>query len=300
MGKNSSIEWTHHTFNPWWGCTKVSPACANCYAETFARRVGQSVWGASAPRRFFGEAHWREPLKWNAAAAAEGERKRVFCASMADVFEVRPELDHERRKLWDLIQATPCLDWLLLTKRPESVAGIVPWRELWPENVWVGTTVENEEWADRRLPRLARIPAARRFLSCEPLLGPLDLSRWLRSDNPELFPIDWVIVGGESGPKSRPMLPVWAAELRDECVAAEVPFFFKQWGCWTPAVGPVMAKDETIVDAATMRTFEMRRVSKIAGGRLLDGRTWDQIPSSFDPPTLELTSTPTRYERGRV
>jgi protein gp37 len=112
VGKNSSIEWTHHTFNPWWGCVKVSPACQNCYALEFARRLGHSIWGAAAPRRFFGENHWLEPLKWNARAKADGERKRVFCASMADVFEARTDLNSERAKLWKLIEATPWLDWL--------------------------------------------------------------------------------------------------------------------------------------------------------------------------------------------
>src|SRR5258708_7584279 len=117
MGKNSHIEWTHHTFNPWWGCTKVSPACDNCYAEAWAKRVGNDVWGSKAPRRFFSDSHWKEPLKWQAQAAEEEERARVFCASMADVFEARPELDAPRARLWKLIESTPNLDWLLLTKR---------------------------------------------------------------------------------------------------------------------------------------------------------------------------------------
>lgn len=121
MGKNSRIEWTDHTFNPWWGCTKVSEACKNCYAEAWSKRVGQQVWGPQAERRFFGERHWLEPLKWNADAAAHGKRLRVFCASMADVFEDRRSLDPWRSKLWELIEATPQLDWLLLTKRPEHV-----------------------------------------------------------------------------------------------------------------------------------------------------------------------------------
>src|ERR1043166_1801812 len=134
MGKNSSIEWTDHTFNPWWGCVKVSPACAHCYAEAWAKRVGQAVWGAAATRRFFGQTHWREPLRWNAEAKREARRRRVFCASMADVFEPRKELDAERAKLWALIAATPWLDWLLLTKRPGSVGALVPWTTAWPAN----------------------------------------------------------------------------------------------------------------------------------------------------------------------
>src|SRR5207245_7041240 len=154
MGKNSSIEWTDHTFNPWWGCTKVSPACTNCYAEVWARRVGADVWGASSERRFFSEKHWQEPLKWNADATAMNRRKRVFCASMADVFESRHDLDDERAKLWNLIDATPSLDWLLLTKRPENIQLMAPWKDIWPRNVWLGTTVENHMYAETRLPHL--------------------------------------------------------------------------------------------------------------------------------------------------
>src|SRR5271166_5607806 len=150
MGKNSKIEWTDHTFNPWWGCTKVSEACKNCYAEAWSKRVGQKVWGPTANRRFFGEKHWLEPVKWNADTQA-GRRRRVFCASMADVFEDRRELDPWRQKLWDLIEVTPRLDWLLLTKRPELVATLARWGDDWPPNVWLGTTVEDQESADFRL-----------------------------------------------------------------------------------------------------------------------------------------------------
>src|SRR5262245_52074261 len=176
MGKDSGIEWTHHTFNPWWGCMKVSPGCEHCYAETFSIRVGKKVWGPKADRRFFGDAHWAEPLKWNAVAARAGERHRVFCASMADVFEDRRELDGHRARLWRLIAATPHLDWLLLTKRPENLARMLPWYshwenrvafepdEPWP-NVWLGTTVEDQQRADERIPHLLRSPAAVRFLS---------------------------------------------------------------------------------------------------------------------------------------
>src|SRR5688572_13560706 len=132
MGKNSPIEWTHHTFNPWWGCTKVSPACDHCYAEAWARRVGAKVWGSRAGRRFFSDNHWREPIRWNTAAAEMKARQRVFCASMADVFEPRPDLDGSRARLWELIRQTPWLDWLLLTKRPEHVLTVVPWTMKWP------------------------------------------------------------------------------------------------------------------------------------------------------------------------
>jgi protein gp37 len=146
MGKNSKIEWCHHTFNTWWGCEKVSPACKNCYADGFAKRVGWHVWGENAPRRFFGDGHWRQPLLWNEEARKAGERARVFCASMADVFEERPDLDASRERLWELISKTPFLDWLLLTKRPHAVDRAVPWTTNWPDNVWLGTTVEIRGW----------------------------------------------------------------------------------------------------------------------------------------------------------
>ena len=136
MGKNSHIEWTHHTFNPWWGCSKVSPACTHCYAETLTNRFGGAIWGVKGKRRFFGDAHWNEPTTWNKEAQRKKTRFRVFCASMSDVFEDRRDLDAERVKLWALIEKTKYLDWLLLTKRPEAVQKLVPWGEQWPDNVW--------------------------------------------------------------------------------------------------------------------------------------------------------------------
>src|SRR5947208_2303347 len=120
MGRYSSIEWTHHTFNPWWGCQKVSAACDNCYAEIWAKRTGQDLWGSTAERRLFGEKHWSEPIRWHQEASLAGRRERVFCASMADVFERRADLNEERRRLWKVIERTPSLDWLLLTKRPQN------------------------------------------------------------------------------------------------------------------------------------------------------------------------------------
>jgi protein gp37 len=175
VGEQTSIAWCHHTFNCWWGCSNVSPGCSRCYAHTWAKRTGFDLWGAKGERRTFPEKHWREPLAWNAAAQRAGERRRVFCASMADVFEDHPALPPERAKLWPLIEATPWLDWLLLTKRIENVSGMVPWGESWPENVWIGTSVENQEWADERIPILLKVPAIVRFLSVEPMLGPVTL-----------------------------------------------------------------------------------------------------------------------------
>ena len=191
---------------------KVSEACRLCYAETFSKRVGQSVWGADAPRRFFGEKHWNEPINWNKKAEKEGQRKRVFCASMADWAEDRRDLDPWREKLWDLIAATPWLDWLLLTKRHDKIVEFVPkaWLDDWPANVWPGITVETQKWADIRIPHLLRLPAQVRWLSVEPLLGPLDLERYLLPDYKKRGAlnwaggVNWVIVGGESGHGAKP------------------------------------------------------------------------------------------------
>jgi protein gp37 len=273
MGKDSEIEWTHHTFNPWWGCSKVSPACLHCYAEAWAKRVGSNVWGVKAERRFFGEKHWKEPILWNAEAKKKGTRYRVFCASMADVFESRSDLNAARSKLWKLIEKTPDLDWLLLTKRPENIGKAAPWRNDWPTNIWLGTTVETQEWAERRLPHLLSIPSAVRFLSCEPLLGPIDLSPWVGKQG--LNSIDWVIAGGESGALSRPMQPIWVRSLRDFCAAHRVAFHFKQWGHWIPEDQLQAYKKVTPLPVETVR---MVALGKKIAGRVLDGRTYDGFP----------------------
>jgi protein gp37 len=276
MAKNSHIEWTHHTFNPWWGCQKVSPACDNCYAELWAKRMGHQLWGATAPRRFFTDAHWKEPLRWNQEALDAGRRERVFCASMADVFERRSDLNAERERLWELIENTPNLDWLLLTKRPQNIKRIVPWRENWPANVWLGTTVENQAVGEKRLPLLLRIPATIRFLSCEPLLGQINLRPWLNIDG--LFPIDWVIAGGESGPNSRPMHPDWVLDLLNQCQEFNVPFHFKQWGHWVPAELVNEPARATLLEIENERPVRLVRLSKKLAGRTLNGTTWDGVP----------------------
>ena len=246
MGANSDIEWTDHTFNPWWGCTRISPACDHCYAANWAQRTGfTELW--SGQRRVFGEKHWREPLHWNERAARAGTRARVFCASMADVFDGdAPEGARER--LWALIEATPALEWLLLTKRIGNAARMLPaaWLEQPRPNVWLGATFCNQAEIDRDFGKLIAVPAVIHFASFEPLLGPVSL-RWLprwshegrptaldpsgRTDHLDgLRGLDWVICGGESGPHARPMDPAWARTLRDQCVAARVAFFMKQMG----------------------------------------------------------------------
>ncbi|MGE9267761.1 MAG: phage Gp37/Gp68 family protein [Verrucomicrobiales bacterium] len=248
LSDKTKIEWCDYTFNPWTGCTKVSPACANCYAESWAKRSGLVKWGKGQPRRRTAEANWRKPLKWNKEAEEAGDRPKVFCASLADW------LDDEVPIGWlvdllCLIRRTPHLDWLLLTKRPENwierigkarcskegfeESGLWLWLDEWldgepPANVWVGTTVESQEMAEARIPELVEIPARVRFLSCEPLLERLDLWGWICE--PIVPLVDWVIVGGESGPGCREFRPEWARSIQAQCEAAEVPFFFKQMG----------------------------------------------------------------------
>ena len=282
MGRNSSIEWTDHTFNPWWGCARVSPGCENCYAETWAKRVGAKIWGTAAERRFFTDKHWREPLKWNHEAEVEDVRRRVFCASMADVFEGRADLDAARSRLWELIGATKHLDWLLLTKRPENIKRMAPWAR-WPTNVWIGTTVEDQKRAELRLPYLLEVPATKRFLSCEPLIAPVNLDPWLSTKSGFSFTIDWVIAGGESGAHARPMLPSWARTLRDQCKQAGVPFHFKQWGHWAPVDENVIQnksdnKFSKFWDEVSSKEILMKSSGKKEAGRDLDGRTWDELP----------------------
>lgn len=357
MGDTTRIEWADATFNPWIGCTKVSPACKNCYAERdFDVRLKTAKWGPSGTRVVTSDGNWRKPLAWNREAEKTGIRKRVFCASLADVFEdwrgvmlnhrgatlysgwhhsqpdwvasVEPcegeplRMDAVRRRLFDLIDATTNLDWLLLTKRPENIP------KMWPvefggiagfqnearipyvrKNVWLGTSVENQEWADKRIPQLlnCRDLSPVLWLSCEPLVGPVDLrsrvpvkaspgdhdyggyTLWnsltgfrthkgggWTDDQPKK--IDWVITGGESGPDARPCDPDWFRSLRDQCVPAGVPFHFKQWGEW----GDVDQADPIQVNNATYHVLDkgrrVFRVGKKNAGRLLDGVEHNGVP----------------------
>ena len=345
MAENSKIEWTNHTFNPWEGCQKVSPGCANCYAERRDQQYHDGEhWGPGGTRKMMSESYWKQPLKWNKRGTCrecgfaevigsddcrncgknfQWERQRIFCASLADVFEDRPDLEVPRRRLFKVIQATPNLDWLLLTKRPENthrltykaidpfddpdrennIAGepngldVADFGDLYP-NVWLGTTVENQEHADKRIPELLKIPAKVRFLSCEPLLGSLDLTL-LGQSGPTAYPffdclrgkenpgpffrdakIHWVIVGGESGSSARPMNPKWARSLRDQCQAAGVPCFFKQWGEWEEEM---FTDEHAAIPDRRAFLFDdgipMVRSGKKAAGRILDGRTWDELPA---------------------
>lgn len=281
MAKDSAIEWTHHTFNPWWGCTKVSPGCKHCYAEAWAKRTGLSVWGSRAPRRQLSNDYWRQPVIWNAAAERRGTRVRVFCASMADVFEDRRDLDANRQRLWALIAATPKLDWLLLTKRPHKVAELAPYGKQWPDNIWLGSTAENQRWLDKRMMELTAVPAKVLFLSCEPLLGPLDLSQWIAAARRgERRLIDWVITGGESGHNARPPNPEWFASIRDQCRSAGIRFLFKQYGNWRPIAADQLRRYKTkTLFLSDGRKIIVANVGKKNAGRVLEGRTWDEFPT---------------------
>jgi protein gp37 len=261
MAETTGISWCDHTFNPWIGCARVSPGCAHCYAADLAKnRMGLDVWDGKEERsrKMMSAGYWKQPFTWQKKAIQDGVRRRVFCASMADVFEDREDLIKPRNQLFDIIDTTPYLDWLLLTKRPNSVMELIPqrWRHGIPFNIWIGTSVENQHWADIRIPALLQIPTKVRFLSCEPLLGPVDLNKaawgegyprppldvqnrqWDADGNPTaLTAIDWVIVGGESGPRHRLMQIDWARDIRDQCATAGVNFFFKQIGGRTSKSG---------------------------------------------------------------
>jgi len=305
VAQDSKIEWCKATFNPWEGCTKVSPGCANCYAETRSNRLKTSKWGPSGTRVVRSESYWREPVKWNKSAACscgegfrgthspycpQADRPRAFCASLADVFEdwrgpmtlsngttatiqipgfaERPMLMSDARvRLLQLICDTPNLDWLLLTKRPQNIQPML--RDAWmqldsardpdprnsrpfviPPNIWLGTSVENQAAADERIPHLLRTPAAVRFLSCEPLLGPVRLDAVMGThqdgtpftaerpapcSRPHTFDarfrgLHWVIVGGESGHGARPCRVEWVRSLVEQCKTAGVACFVKQLG----------------------------------------------------------------------
>jgi len=216
--RSTPIAWTHSTFNPWLGCLRVSTACDHCYAVAIAKRTGRrddqgrDLWDPRAERVRTSLDYWRQPIRWNWEALAAGARHRVFCAIMADIFDNRAP-EPWRAELWDLIRATPALEWQLLTKRPQNIAGMLrpDWGDGWP-NVWLGTTTKNQIEAARRIPHLVTIPAAIRFLSVEPMLEAIDLSPWLDR-------LHHVIVGGESGVgnRSRPMYPTGCAPCATRC-----------------------------------------------------------------------------------
>ena len=253
MAKTTEISWTDSTFNPWIGCTKVGPGCDHCYAEALMDTRWHRVhWGSGQARQRTSAANWKQPLLWEkehyAFALMHGRRRRVFCASLADVF------DNEAPPLWrvellKLIGATEHLDWLLLTKRIGNVKRLLceaaelahergllataHWITAWvdgdpPPNVWLGATMVNQDEADRDMHKLLAVPASVRFLSVEPMLGPIRLAEHGLHGGPGQ--LDWVIVGGESGHGSRPIKREWIDGLQHECETAGASFFYKQWG----------------------------------------------------------------------
>lgn len=235
MAENSKIAWTHHTFNPWMGCVKVSAGCANCYAEKLVTgRMGLDVWGVDASRKVTSVQNWKKPYKWDRDAALAGERHRVFCASLCDVFEDHRVAHEYRPRLFDLMRETPNLDWLLLTKRPERISSCLPdsWFPGWP-NVWLGTSIEDNSVVERAV-HLRKVATIVRFVSYEPAIGPIDQLN--------LEGINWLICGGESGPRFREMKLTWAREIRDRCRQLNVPFFFKQVSAFRPGQGDLDGK----------------------------------------------------------
>ena len=244
MADNSAIEWTEATWNPTTGCDRISAGCDNCYALALAKRLkamGSAKYQADGDPRTsgpgFGVAIHEDalaiPRRWR-------DPRVVFVNSMSDLFHARVPVDYVRR-VFEVMADTPRHTYQVLTKRAARLAKLAPSLE-WPPNVWMGVSVESDDHLDR-ITDLRRVPAAVRFVSAEPLLGPLD--------NLDLDGIDWLIAGGESGQGCRPMDPAWVRSLRDQCLAAGTAFFFKQWGGRTPK----------------------------AGGRALDGRTWDDMPT---------------------
>lgn len=302
MAENSKIEWCHHTFNPWIGCTKVGPGCDHCYAEAgFDKRLHVVQWGAGQPRKRTAPSTWALPVRWNAEAERLGVRYRVFCASLADVFDNDVEREW-RDDLATLILNTPHLDWLLVTKRIGNAGRMLGemFMDGTPDNVWLGATITSQTEADRDIPKLLEVPARVRFLSMEPLLGPVDLTDIchnrgeptedhlsalfdpdddVNEDGTPFSYVDWVIVGGESGPNARPMHPQWATSLRRQCANAGVPFLFKQWGEWVPMMGYVEGVTVTGPKFTHPDGTIMGRAGKKAAGRQINGLTYDEYPA---------------------
>lgn len=347
MGNITNISWCDSSWNPWIGCTKVGPGCDHCYAETLMdKRHHRVQWGSGNPRSLTSASNWKLPLRWNKAAfmeccackwrgdkseceisgygnpicpgchiesAPRPARRRVFCASLADVFD--NEVDEQwRADLFHLMAITQNLDWIILTKRVGNVPRMLGsmGRSGFQRNQWIGATVVNQEEADRDIPKLLDIPAYTRFLSIEPMLGPISLDNipyrgeWLTAFNetawPELGKVHWVIAGGESGHQARASNPDWYRSLRDQCAAAQVPFHFKQWGEWgdgdsiektgtahngwwedDPEDGGVPQKDfpgpmSNGIELASQRPV-VYRVGKRHSGRFLDGIEHNGFPS---------------------
>jgi protein gp37 len=266
MGEQTKIEWVDHTFNPWIGCTRVSPACDNCYAASMSHRRGWARFDNGAPRRRTTDDYWRQPVRWNRKAEARGRRAKVFGPSLGDPFDAEVS-DAWRVDYLRLIEATPWLDYILLTKRPQVAVKFFRDRRV-PINLWPGVTAENQKMLELRAPAILSIPAKLHVLSAEPLLAPLDLAAIGGR-------FGWIIAGAESGPRARPSHPEWFRRLRGQCRAMGVPFFFKQWGEWAPL--------RAVEDGARrVHEFEdgtlVARLGRKAAGAVLDGREWRDVP----------------------
>ena len=312
MSSDTPIEWADDSTSAWWGCTHVSPGCAHCYAETMAARFKRGSWGAHGERALRVDACLADLARFARRGIREGRPRRVFLGSMCDVFDQHPDLVEPRKRLWDGLHALrEGAHVLVLTKRAAEMA---TWaREHgWPAACWAGVSVEDQRRADERIPYLLTVPAAVRFVSAEPLLSGLDLAQWLRPHrcgcssmwldgcgihSPQCREgqrdIAQVIVGGESGPGARPMNPTWARSLRDQCESAGTAYFFKQWGEWAPlewscgidAERGRVSTGDGYPDGYKWVAYhrfedgrEMARIGKREAGRLLDGRTWDEMP----------------------
>ena len=268
MGENSAIEWTDHTFNPWIGCQHVSPGCDHCYAEVMMdHRYGKVEWGPHGKRKRTSDENWKKPIRWNADGRTfereHGRRQRVFCASLADVFDNQVEPSW-REDLFALIRECRRLDWLLLTKRPQNILKMLPsdWGDGYP-NVWLGVTAESQMYFDQRWSLLSKIPAAVKFISYEPAIGPLRL--------PAHGPVpDWLISGGESGGGARPLKRRWIRDVIADCRDHGVAVFHKQWGTYPN--NPLVAKQGmTIAEAKALDHFGK-------GGGLVDGDLVREFP----------------------
>jgi protein gp37 len=296
MADRSAIEWTDATVNFWWGCTKVGPACDHCYAETWDKRIGGAHWGIGVPRRKI-ESAPKLLAKLNEQAAKTGTRKRVFIQSMSDLFDLEVTIDWFSRA-WTMIEVCRRLEIQIVTKRVSAIEKRLAeiGRTSWPDHAGLIITVANQAEADRDIPRLLALKQKFRMpwvgLSCEPLLGAIDLHAVIPDPLSWSFAhgfngLDWVIVGGESGPNARPFWPSWARSLRDQCVGTGTAFFFKQFGEFeyetrpgTEVVLPDLRQGERAMwgDGKTNHVIA-RRVGKKAAGRLLDGREWNEFPN---------------------
>lgn len=275
----SKIEWTDRVWNPVTGCTKVSPGCANCYAERMAKRLrGRCGYPQDEPFSVtFHKEKIMEPFRWKSPS-------KVFVCSMSDLFIADFEYGGWIDQVIETIKFTPKHTYIILTKRPARAFEYFKNKSV-PKNVWLGVSAENQQTANERIPILFQIPSAVRFVSCEPLLGPINLCgiqsesiAFSALEKGLLVPekLDWVIAGGESGPGARPMHPDWARSLRDQCQAAGVPFFFKQWGEWGIHNLDWGAKKHMVIHEGWPT---MSKVGKKAAGRLLDGKEYNEFPS---------------------